>query len=139
MNFLEKLDMLMAAQGLNKRKLSHLSGVPYTTIDGFYKRGYENAQLSNLRKIANALNTSLDFLVTDDSNEIKKSPGADESAPRDEKEFEIMGLVYGLDDSQKDFLISLLEKVAARNQRKSPAAQVSADESISVSGHHDQT
>ena len=48
MNFLEKLDMLMAAQGLNKRKLSHLSGVPYTTIDGFYKRGYENAQLSNL-------------------------------------------------------------------------------------------
>lgn len=138
MTFLEKLDLLMKSSDLNKHKLSILSGVPYTTIDGFYKKGYENAKISTVRKIAKALGCSLDYLIEDD-DEIKKSPGADESAPRDEKEFEIMGLIYGLDDSQKDFLISLLETVAARNRRKRPAAQVSADESISVSGHHDQT
>ena len=139
MTFLDKLDMLMANQGLNKRKLSILSGVAYTTIDGFYKRGYENAQLSNLRKIAKALNTSLDFLVTDDSEETNKSPGTDESVPRDGREYEIMGLVYGLDDSQKDFLISLLEVVASKNQQKHLSVQVSEAESTPISGDHDQT
>ena len=129
MTFLDKLDMLMANQGLNKRKLSILSGVAYTTIDGFYKRGYENAQLSNLRKIAKALNTSLDFLVTDDSEETNKSPGTDESVPRDGREY----------DSQKDFLISLLEVVASKNQQKHLSVQVSEAESTPISGDHDQT
>lgn len=109
MTFLDKLDMLMANQGLNKRKLSILSGVAYTTIDGFYKRGYENAQLSNLRKIAKALNTSLDFLVTDDSEETNKSPGTDESVPRDESEQQVMNLVERLTSDQQKFLLAWLK------------------------------
>ena len=65
MNFLEKLDLLMSEMSINKRKLSQLSGVPYTTIDGFYKKGYENTKISTIRKIASALNVSLDYLVDD--------------------------------------------------------------------------
>ena len=42
MNFLEKLDFLMSEMSINKSKLSQISGVPYTTIDGFYKKGYIN-------------------------------------------------------------------------------------------------
>ena len=63
MNFLERLDALMAAQHLNKSTLSQLSGVPYTTIDGLYKKGYENAKLTTLRKLAGALGVSLNDLV----------------------------------------------------------------------------
>lgn len=65
MMFLEKLDMLMNQKGINKRKLSALSDVPYTTIDAFYKKGYENAKISTIRKIAKALDVSLDFLIED--------------------------------------------------------------------------
>ena len=62
MTFLEKLDRLMAEKHINKPKLAELSGVPYTTIDGFYKKGYANAQISNIQKIARVFDTSLDYL-----------------------------------------------------------------------------
>lgn len=38
MNFTEKLDSLMREKGINKSTLSKESGIPYTTIDGFYKK-----------------------------------------------------------------------------------------------------
>lgn len=65
MSFLEKLDYLMKKMSINKSKLSQISGVPYTTIDGFYKKGYGNAQISTIKKLAVALSVSLDYLVDD--------------------------------------------------------------------------
>ena len=50
MDFLEKLDFLMKRYDLNKRSLSRKSEIPYTTIDNWYKRGYENLTLPTLRK-----------------------------------------------------------------------------------------
>lgn len=138
MTFLEKLDLLMESSGLNKNKLSILSGVPYTTIDGFYKKGYENAKISTIRKIAKALGCSLDYLIEDEP-ETKKSPSVDESTPGGNKNDDIIAYLQNLDDSQKDFLIALLETVAARNQRKRSAVPASVDEKVQVSEHHDQT
>lgn len=43
MTFLDKLDNLMHERGLNKNTLSKACGIPYTTIDGWYKKGYEGA------------------------------------------------------------------------------------------------
>ncbi|MCD7838032.1 MAG: helix-turn-helix transcriptional regulator [Clostridiales bacterium] len=65
MNFLEKLDYMMNKMSINKSKLSAMSGVPYTTIDGFYKKGYANTKMSTIRKIAAALDVSLDYLIDD--------------------------------------------------------------------------
>lgn len=78
MNFLEKLDYLMKERSINRSKLSKISGVPYTTIDGFYKKGYENTKLSTIRKISEALNVSLDYLINEDDN---KSTSVAETAP----------------------------------------------------------
>lgn len=47
MKFTEKLDILMKEHGLNKHSLAKATGVGYTTIDAFYKKGYENMKLSN--------------------------------------------------------------------------------------------
>ena len=49
--FLNVLDSLMKSNGLNKHTLSIKSGIPYTTIDGFYKRGTANARLSTLKRL----------------------------------------------------------------------------------------
>lgn len=66
MDFLEKLEKIKQENNFKSNmELSKACGVPYTTIDGFYKKGYENAKISTLKKIANSFNVSLDWLVLD--------------------------------------------------------------------------
>ncbi len=71
MTFTEKLDLLMRERNINKSILSKESGIPYTTIDGFYKKGSENIKLSTLRNLAAYFDCSLDYLA-DDSTTIKR-------------------------------------------------------------------
>lgn len=66
MNFLQKLDFLMERYGLNKSSMSQNSGIPYTTIDGWYKKGYDGLKLSTFKKLAEYFNTTLDFWIRDD-------------------------------------------------------------------------
>ena len=68
--FLNVFNALLEQHGLNKRQFSIQSGIPYTTIDGFYKKGYENIRLGTLRKIATFFDVSLDFLVYGKEREI---------------------------------------------------------------------
>lgn len=69
MSFLTKLDKLMQDKNINKNQLSKESGVPYTTIDGFYKKGTDNIKLSTLKKLASYFGCSLDYLADDDVSE----------------------------------------------------------------------
>jgi len=66
MKFTEKLDKLMQERDINKVTLAKESGVPYTTIDGLYKKGSDNTKLSTLRKLSSYLKCSLDYLVDDE-------------------------------------------------------------------------
>lgn len=61
-----KLDLLMKEKNINKAELARESGIPYTTIDGFYKKGSENAKLSTLKRLCSYFECSLDYL-TDNS------------------------------------------------------------------------
>ena len=67
MTFTEKLDLLMKERNINKSTLSKESGIAYTTIDGFYKKGADNIKLSTLKALALYFGCSLDYLV-DDNN-----------------------------------------------------------------------
>mgnify|MGYP000027058572 FL=1 len=67
MSFTEKLDTLMAERHINKSILSKEAEIPYTTIDGFYKKGSDNIKLSTLRKLASYFNCTLDYLVDDEN------------------------------------------------------------------------
>lgn len=71
MTFLEKLEMLMKYKGLNKRQLSEGSGIPYSTIDNFWKKGCDNIKLSTLQKLADYFGVTLDFLGRDSSEDLK--------------------------------------------------------------------
>ena len=51
MDFLEKLDYLMEENHLNKNTLSKACNIPYTTIDGWYKKGYEGLKLTSLKDV----------------------------------------------------------------------------------------
>lgn len=65
MDFLEKLNFLMNKNDLNKSTLSKACDIPYTTIDGWYKKGYEGLKLTTLRKLASFFKTSLDYWALD--------------------------------------------------------------------------
>lgn len=69
MGLTDKLDLLMKERNINKSILARESGIPYTTIDGFYKKGSENAKLSTLKKLCAYFDCSLDFLADDEVNE----------------------------------------------------------------------
>ena len=107
MSFLEKLDLLMESEGINKSKLSQISGVPYTTIDAFYKKGYENAKISTIRKIAKAFGCSLDYLIED---EPKKSPSTTEAAPEEDH---LIALYRELNHEGQEKLIDYADDLVA--------------------------
>lgn len=65
MGLTDKLDLLMKEKKINKAELARESGVPYTTIDGFYKKGSENAKLSTLKKLCAYFGCTLDYLADD--------------------------------------------------------------------------
>lgn len=71
MTFLEKLDLLMKKNGLNKHKLADLSGVPYTTIVGWYQRGYNGISLSVFKKICDYFGITMDSMARDDIEELE--------------------------------------------------------------------
>lgn len=67
MDFLEKLDYLMEENHLNKNTLSKACNIPYTTIDGWYKKGYEGLKLTSLKKLSGFFGVPLDFWANDDT------------------------------------------------------------------------
>ena len=68
MGLTEKLDILLQEKKISKPELARESGVPYTTIDGLYKKGSENVKLSTLKKLCAYLGCSLDYLADDAVN-----------------------------------------------------------------------
>ena len=61
--FLDNLTALMKERGINKATLAKESGIPYTTIDGFYKKGCDNTKLSTLIRLSEYFGVSLDYLI----------------------------------------------------------------------------
>lgn len=67
MNILEKIEYLMKRNGIkNRSELSELSGIPYSTITGFYAKGYDKMKLSTLKTLADCLGVTIDYLGRDE-------------------------------------------------------------------------
>lgn len=74
MTFIDRLDELMRKRGINKSTLSKESGVPYTTIAGFYAKGTDNVKLSTLRKLSSYFGCTIDYLAGDDDRQAEAFP-----------------------------------------------------------------
>ena len=59
----DRLIALMNERGINRSELSIGSGIPYTTIDGWFKKGGDNIRLGTLLRLAEYFNVSLDYLA----------------------------------------------------------------------------
>ncbi len=117
MDFLEKLDFLMDKYNLNKSTLSKSCDIPYTTIDGWYKRGYEGLKLPTLKKLSNYFGISLDYWA--DDNLIEPIPPKINNFTLTQKdEIELLTDYRTLNDSSKVYVrgvakgFSISEKIA---------------------------
>ena len=79
MTLLEKIDYLMKAQKLNKNQFSQRCGIPYTTIDGIFKKGYENMRLPTFIKICDFFGVTMESMAYDDKD-IEYVPAAPASS-----------------------------------------------------------
>lgn len=63
----EKLSILMDSKKINKAQLSKGADIPYTTIDGIFKKDSDNTKINTLKKLANFFECSIDYLIDDDN------------------------------------------------------------------------
>lgn len=63
MDMLDRIIKLMKEHKESKATLARNSGIPYTTIDGLFKRGCDNVYISTARKICDYYGVTLDYLV----------------------------------------------------------------------------
>lgn len=85
MTLLEKIDYLIKERGLNKRRLSIQCGIPYSTIDGFYKVGYENMRLPTFIKLCDFFDVTMESMAYDDKDIVyKKDLRTRDNLERDE-------------------------------------------------------
>ena len=116
--FLKVLEKLMNENGLNKSKLSKQSGIAYTTIDGFYKKGCDNIKLSTLRQLASFFDVSLDYLIT----------GENDADVLDEKELKLIKHYRELNDIGKNRLTEYVHLLSLDRNYKSYSNIQSDDE-----------
>lgn len=66
MTFIEKLSNLLKDKHLNRKQFSAQINIPYSTIDNWYKRGYENLALSTFKKLCRFFKVSMDSMAYDE-------------------------------------------------------------------------
>lgn len=105
MDFIKRMEELMQAKGIsNNSELSKLCGIPYTTIDGFYKKGVDNIKLSTLKKLSDGLGCTMDYLAT----------GVD---PENPLIIELVDAARGCSDADIRFATEQLRRIKAYHDR----------------------
>lgn len=104
MTLLEKLEYLMQQKGINNSQLAKGADIPYTTVDGFFKKGMDNVKLPTLRKLAKYFNCTLDYLVDD---EISKQ---DITIEFNDKELDHIKKYRQLNDDGKEVVDMILNR-----------------------------
>ena len=75
MTFNEKLDKYMAENSIpNLKQFALKTSIPYTTLKDFYdKKSADNSRLSTIRKLAEYMNCTMDYLSYDEVDDFNGS------------------------------------------------------------------
>jgi len=120
LDFLERLNALMERDGLNKSTLSERSGIPYTTIDGWYKKGYEGVKMSTLRKLAACFGVTIDDLVYGEEKNITRpqlSQRVTQLIEQNDQFRETVELLSRLDPRMVESVKQIAQEIIAKRDR----------------------
>ena len=118
MNLLQKLTELMNKHGDTVASLSRKSGLPYTTIDGLFKKGFAGARISTIQAIAKTYHVSADYLIRDEIEDPTFGL-VDASVPPDvPKTLEARIVSFGMDnlpEAERQKILALLQVMYNNN------------------------
>jgi len=121
LDFLRRLEMLSKQRNIkNNKQLAVLSGVPYTTIDNFYRNGFENMKLSTLNKLASFFGCSLDYLIFGQDKQITCSylnEHVINKIEENENFRETVELLAMLDSKMIDSVKQIAQEIIAKRER----------------------
>ena len=66
---LDKINVMMYERRINKSELAKGAGIPYTTIDSLFRKGFENTRYPTLRKLAVFFDVSMEYLINDEEDD----------------------------------------------------------------------
>ena len=107
MDMINKITILMEEQDLNKADLSKRTSIPYTTIDGLFKKGTENIKRSTLLKLAHYFGVTVDYLANDDI--VDKNYNKTAGFQVKYNEMMLIKKIRALDEKSKGSLETLVE------------------------------
>ena len=105
MNFLDRLEALMAQKGVSKAQLAAQSGISKTTVYAWWVSGWEGITLPRLRALCDYFGCSLDYLVNGDGEE-STQPKMDGSTQIASDEQELLRIYRSLNSAGKDLLMA---------------------------------
>lgn len=106
MNMIEKINLLMEEKDLKKSDVANGAGVPYTTLDGLFKKGYENAKLPTLKKLALFFGVSMEYLANEEITD--KNYGINTFKVISEQEKELLSLFRNATEKGRGMALGVL-------------------------------
>ena len=113
--FSEIFVQLLEKTGATAYKLSKDTGISQGMISN-WRSGNRMPSAENLIALADYFGVSVDYLLGRDANERTKSPGMEDSMPRDEQERELIRLARQADSTQKAIALQVL-KLAVEHEK----------------------
>ena len=118
----DRIDLKLKELGANRKKMCSDLSIPYSTLTSFYQNHSGNMTLSTIKKIADYLGCSMDYLVNGEGNKSYNNnimyngnihsitiSNGDNATKREltEIEYEIMKVCSRLSTKQKNQLLSI--------------------------------
>lgn len=117
MNMLDRLMELMEQKLVNKRQLAIKTGIPPTTVYGWWNKGFENMTLPTLRKLSSFLGCSMEYLVNGSDEDDTNGCAALSSEDK-----EIISLYHSLDERGKKLVQAVLNEKYKASSYEMPKA-----------------
>jgi len=118
MKMINKIELLMHEAGLNRRQLSIKAGIPYSTVDNWFKVDCEKMQLPTFRALCDFFGVTMDSMAWDDQDIVyRKDVKMPEISP---SERDMIHTFRYLEEDAKDRIINSLnyERVQEKERKK---------------------
>ena len=108
-----RLKQARIERNISQKDLARALGIGISSLSQ-YENGQRQPGYETILKIANYFDVTTDYLL---GRKESKSPGMDESIPRDDGERKLIQIVRKLDPAQKALLLRLVETAVENSER----------------------
>lgn len=123
MKMINKIEFLMREAGLNRRQFSIKAGIPYSTVDNWFKVDCEKMQLPTFRVLCDFFGVTMDSMAWDDQEIVyRKDVKMPEITPA---ERDIIHAFRYLDDDGKGRILNALNYERSQEKERKKVSEAS--------------